>query len=249
MAEACPLNWMVVENPARVRLRLEAYFAERAPALALVRQFGGKAERFAPKPPPPPKPVRIDSRLVIVHDEKARRGPGRLIIPYGIAFGSGEHATTLMLLRALARKKDLAECDLLDLGTGSGVLALAARMLGCRRLTATDFDPEAVRTARQNESLNFSSRCVSWQVADVKRLRTVSRHHLIVANLFSGLLIEAAPRISRALRPGGELWLSGVLRSQQTEVAAAYRKAGLRALDTTIRGKWVMQRWIKPARR
>ncbi len=243
------LNWMIVENPPRVRLRLEVYFSAQPEARALVRKWGGKVERFAPRPPAPARPVRVDARLEIVHDEKMARSAKRLIIPYGIAFGSGEHATTLMLLRALAGKDDLAETAVLDLGTGSGVLVLAAGKFGAGNLAASDFDPAAIRTARQNERLNFTSRRVRWEVADAKKLRARPRYGLILANLFSGILVEAATRLARALEPGGELWLSGVLRSQGAEVLEACRAAGLRHLKTTIRGKWVMQQWAKPAGR
>ena len=241
------LNWMVIEKPGRVRLLVEAYFPAKTPALALSRKWGGRAEPFWPKPPKPAAPVRVSADLEIVHDEKAPRSATRLIIPYGTAFGSGEHATTLMLLRALARRGDLAKATVLDLGTGSGVLALAARSLGARKITATDFDAAVIPTARRNELLNFRSRVVKWEVADAKRLRASPRYSLILANLFSGILVEAAPRIVRALQPGGELWLSGVLRSQQDEVARAYRDAGLRRVKTTTRGKWVMQQWARPA--
>ena len=80
-------------------------------------------------------------------------------------------------------------------------------------------------------------------MADVKTLRGRSRYGLIVANLFSGILVETAPRLARALGSGGELWISGVLRSQQEEVGAAFKRAGLEHLATKMRGKWVMQRW------
>jgi ribosomal protein L11 methyltransferase len=239
------LNWMIVEKPGRVRLLVETYFPSKTPALALARKWGGRAEPFSPKAPKPAAPVQVSALLEIVHDENTPRSAGRLIIPYGTAFGSGEHGTTLMLLRALARRRDLADVTLLDLGTGSGVLALAARLLGARKITGVDFDANAIRTARRNETLNFRSRTVRWEVADVKRLRASPRYSLIVANLFSGILVEAAPRLARALQPGGELWLSGVLRSQLKEVTAAYRTTGLRHLKTTTRGKWVMQQWAK----
>jgi ribosomal protein L11 methyltransferase len=237
------LNWMIVEKPGRQRLRLEAYFAREKEARIFAQQRGGRVERFTPKPPAPARPIRVDARLEIVHDETVARTAGRLIIPYGMAFGSGEHATTLMLLRALAKTGGLDGISLFDLGTGSGVLALAARALGAKKIAATDFDPAAIRTARRNELLNFSSRRIRWEVADVKKLRARPRYQLILANLFSGILVESAPRLKRALEAGGQLWLSGVLRSQQAEVASACRAAGLRLLATTTRGKWVMQRW------
>jgi ribosomal protein L11 methyltransferase len=135
------LNWMIVERPQRVQLVIEAYFSVRRPAQALVKKWGGRAERFVPVAPKPVAPVRVSDALEIAHDEKEARSPDRLIIPYGMAFGSGEHPTTFMLLRALAGHGDLAAATLLDLGTGSGVLALTARRLGARRVAATDFDP------------------------------------------------------------------------------------------------------------
>jgi ribosomal protein L11 methyltransferase len=243
-------NWLMIDRPGRTRLSLEVYFSTRSQAEALIPLWGGQARRIAqasarPKPGPP---LRVNDRLEIVHEARGRSvraRENRLCIPYGIAFGSGEHATTLMLLRALGRRNDWAETTLLDLGTGSGILALAARKWGARKITGSDFDPASIRTARQNEALNFSSRLVRWECADVKRLRTAGAYSLIVANLFSGILCEAAPRIARALRAGGELWLSGILRGQQEEVAAAYRAAGLRFVRSTTRGKWVMQQWGK----
>ncbi len=242
------LNWLIIDQPGRKRLRLEAYFQREKDARLFGESRGGRVERFTPQAPPPSRPVRVSARLEIGHDEKAARTAGCLIIPYGMAFGSGEHATTLMLLRALARAHDWAGVSILDLGTGSGVLALTARKLGATAITASDFDPEAIRTARCNELLNFPSRRIRWEVADAKQLPSRPRYDLILANLFSGILIEAAPRLARALATNGQLWLSGVLRSQQAEVAAACRAVGLRPIATTTRGKWVMQQWTKGSR-
>jgi ribosomal protein L11 methyltransferase len=239
------LNWMIVEKPGRALLSLEAFFPQRAPAEALARQLGGRVQRVVVKVPRPAPPIRVSARLEIAHEEEGARRADRLLIPYGMAFGSGEHATTLMLLRALAQRDGLAGAAVLDLGTGSGVLALAARLLGAREVAGCDFDAAAIRTARENERRNFGSRRVRWKIADARKLSARPKHSLILANLFSGVLIEAAPRIARALAPGGELWLSGVLRSQDDEVAAAYRLAGLRHLRTAIRGKWIMQQWAR----
>jgi ribosomal protein L11 methyltransferase len=243
MGSAGELNWLIVERPQRVRLRVEAFFSTRAPADFLARKWGGRVKRFVAEQPEPAAPIRVNAALEIAHDEEATPSSGRIIIPYGMAFGSGEHPTTLMLLRELGRRDDLAGVTLLDLGTGSGVLALAARKLGARRIMAGDFDPDAIRTARRNEALNFSRRLVRWQVTDVRQLRERGVYSLVLANLFSGVLVEASKRIARALSPGGELWLSGVLRGQQEEVAAAFRAAGLRLEKTVTRGKWVMQQW------
>jgi ribosomal protein L11 methyltransferase len=228
---------------------LEAYVESRAAADALTRTWGGRVravevrEWIKTRPSPP---TRIGRRLEIIHAKARSRkkpfGP-QLHIPHGLAFGSGEHATTSMLLRALARHEGWNKAAVLDLGTGSGVLALTARLFGARKIVATDFDPDAVRTARQNEALNFSQPLIRWRRADVRKLRGTARYDLVLANLFSGILGEAAPQIAESVSPGGQLWLSGILDSQQREVIAAYRGRGLQLIRAVRRGKWIMLQW------
>jgi ribosomal protein L11 methyltransferase len=226
----------------------------RAAAVAFIPQWGGRvrsvdAHEWIKKRPAPP--TQIGRRLEIVHEKaRVRKRPARpqLHIPHGIAFGSGEHATTYMLLRALAQRDDWIKASVLDLGTGSGVLALTARLFGAREIVATDFDSDAIRTARQNEALNFSKPLIRWKRADVRKLRATSRYDLVLANLFSGILGEAAPRIAGCVSPGGQLWLSGILDSQQEEVIAAYRGQGLQLIRALRRGKWVMLQWANPHR-
>ena len=200
----------------------------------------------------PTPSTQIGRRLEIVHEKaQSRKKPAwpRLHIPHGLAFGSGEHATTYMLLLALARQDDWSKTavrrtTVLDLGTGSGVLALTARLFGARKIVATDFDPDAVRTARQNEALNFSTPLIRWRRADVRKLRATVRYDLVLANLFSGILGEAAPQIAGCVSPGGQLWLSGILNSQQEEVVSAYRGQGLKLIRAVRRGKWVMLAFV-----
>ena len=247
-AEGC-LTWTFTERPNRVRILLAVYQREQAGAAALQRLFGGQIRAiednaWIPRPTPP---TCIGDRLKIVHEEKKRDSKvgdvPRLHVPHGVAFGSGEHGTTYMLLKTLAHRDHWNETTVLDLGTGSGVLALAARLFGARKIVATDFDADAVRTARQNETLNFSKPTIRWQCTDVKRLRPTVLYNLVLANLFSGILCEASKAIAGCVAQDGELWLSGVLKSQQSEVTAAYRTQGLRLIETQVRGKWVMLRW------
>jgi ribosomal protein L11 methyltransferase len=243
-------SWTLTQKPGAARLLLSVYAKSRSDVAPLRERWGGKIQKIparawlALRPAPP---LRIGRRLEIVHDEKLRK-PGaipRLFIPLGIAFGGGEHATTSMLLHALARRKNLERCRVLDLGTGSGILALAARSFGARRIEALDFDPGAVRTARENEALNFPVSSIRWRDADVKRLRARARYDVVLANLFSGILVEAAGPIANAVAPGGELWLSGILRDQEREVAAAYEKRKLRLMRAARRGRWVLLQWRK----
>lgn len=234
------------EKPGAARVQMNAWPESRRDALALARNWGGavcgvdvrkwlKAQ--------PMLPTRIGKRLEILHQKARGRTKAsipQLHVPHGLAFGSGEHATTSMLLRELTRREDLTGTTVLDLGTGSGVLALAARLFGARKIVATDFDPDSVRTARQNEALNFAKPLIRWRRGDVKELVPKVRYDLVLANLFSGILEEAAPQISASVKPGGELWLSGILKVQEDEVVAAYRREGMKLIRARRRGKWVM---------
>ena len=229
---------------------LAVYSANRADVTALGKIFGGKIRAIAAEESLSPRatpPTRIGRKLEIIHESLPRQGrsPACLCVPHGVAFGSGEHATTFMLLRALTAADDWKGTTVLDLGTGSGVLALAARHFGARKITATDFDPDAVRTARENEALNFSAPLIRWRRADVRRLRAKSTYDLVLANLFSGILVEAAPQITGSVASSGQLWLSGILHSQQKEVVAAYRAEGLKLKRTIHRGKWLLLQWKK----
>lgn len=239
-------SWTFTERPNRSRVVLAIYSRSRAEVASLVKKFGGRVQSLQTQKwlkPSAAKPIRIGSRFQIVHEKKREKKAlilPQLCIPHGVAFGSGEHATTLMLLRALVRYKNWDGTAVLDLGTGSGILALAARLLGAKKIVATDFDPDAIRTARQNETLNFSAPLIRWQRADVKKLKPTVQYRLIVANLFSGVLCEAASSIAGCVLFGGQLWLSGILRSQQEEVIAAYRGQGMKLIRAVSRGKWVM---------
>jgi ribosomal protein L11 methyltransferase len=244
------LSPVLTERPDHSRSMLEIYTPDPSKARKLVRRFGGKvrvvkAEEWIATQPA--APTRLGRDLEIIHGPSLGDGAARhrLQIPHGLAFGSGDHATTHLLLRALIAREDCRGTRVLDLGTGSGVLALTARLLGARKIVATDFDAEAVRTARENEALNFSTPLVRWQCADVTRLRAQARYDLVLANLFSGILCEAAPQIAASLAPGGQLWLSGILRSQQGEVIAAYVAWELKLARAVSRGKWVMLAWEK----
>ncbi len=143
----------------------------------------------------------------------------QLVIPAAGAFGTGEHATTAMSLRLLEETaRPLSRgWRLLDAGTGTGILALAARFLGAGEVLGLDNDPRAVAHARQNARLNHVSRA-RFLAADVLVWKPPVRYDIITANLFSELLIAALPRFRRALRAKGRLIISGILREQAGDV-------------------------------
>ena len=162
-----------------------------------------------------------------------------------MAFGTGEHATTAMCLRLLkdiARKHTPGSWDVLDLGTGSGILALAGKTFGAGSAFGLDNDPHAVRTARENAQLNgISARSVKFARADLLRWHGENGRTwpVVTANLFSELLIRLMPGvIAPAVAPGSDLILSGVLGSQADEVVAAVGAVGLTLVTTKQRGRW-----------
>jgi ribosomal protein L11 methyltransferase len=236
--------------PPRQTAWLEIYTTAKE-ARTLVKQWGGKAERVRPARSwlgGSARPLmRVHRSLVLARTASAyqtgrRRFPEATVlqIPAGLAFGTGEHGTTAMLLRRLFQTRQTAPEDFLDLGTGSGVLALAARSRGWPRLVAMDFDPLAMKTARQNERLNFRTLTIDWEEGDVLHWKAPRRFDLITANLYSELLMQSAPRIWRWLKPGGELWLSGVLRTQGAAVRKVFRALGADEREIKVKGKWLM---------
>ncbi len=237
-------------------IRLEVFQLTKTDAEKLRRMFGGTvtlqkkwSPQIAAKPRPP---IRIRGKLVVVSSERERAAAGKvpaLLIPAGMAFGTGEHATTATCLRLLADVADeLAgeKWDALDLGCGSGILAIAARMLGAHRAEAADLDPHAVRTAKENVRANGVS-AVTVKKLDVREWQPTRTWNVIAANLFSGLLVEIASKIAAATAPGGRLILSGILRAQEAEVVAAYRRAGFDLERIVRKGKWIAARATRRA--
>ena len=234
-------------------LRIEAYHVTRTEADTLVSAFGGTLrvarpltrKELEPKPRPP---LRVRGRLLVVSTEKelelARRQHAKtpaLLIPATVAFGTGEHATTASCLRMIA---DVAhelrgtEWDALDLGTGSGILAFAARIFGAWKVEASDFDATAVRVAKENAAANNITG-VRFIRSDLLKWTAPRQWPVVLANVFSTTLIAAAPRIAGAVEKGGRLILSGILRTQEGEVLAAFRKQGCRLERAVRKGKWV----------
>ena len=130
------------------------------------------------------------------------------------------------------------EWDALDLGTGSGILAFAARIFGARKVEASDFDATAVRVAKENAAANNITG-VHFIRSDLLKCTAPRQWPVVLANVFSTTLIAAAPRIAGAVEKGGRLILSGILRTQEGEVLAAFRKQGCRLERAVRKGKWV----------
>jgi len=188
-------------------------------------------------------PIEIGSTLLIKPSWSKRRpkkGQATIILDPGLSFGTGRHPTTAFCLRELvAHRKIGAEQPFLDIGTGSGILAIAAARLGYARVDAFDFDPEAVRVASVNARRNRVSEKIHFFEQDVTKFsRTGPKYSVICANLISNLLISARDRILARLAPGGVVVIAGILKTEFHTVQRAYENAGLRLVATQVKKEW-----------
>jgi ribosomal protein L11 methyltransferase len=154
----------------------------------------------------------------------------------GPAFGTGEHATTRMCLKAIEAFSSRPPRSLLDVGTGSGILAIYGAKLGAERVLALDNDPEALRWAARNVALNGltdSIRLCSTPLWDIKE-----RFHLVVANLILDTIMELMPVLSRVLEPEGRLIVSGLLKQQVHPVAEKLALQRFQDIETRFEEDW-----------
>jgi len=175
---------------------------------------------------------------------------GRIVLRLdaGVAFGSGEHGSTrgcLLALEAIARRRPRR---ILDLGTGSGILAMAAAKLWRRPVLAADIEPWSVRVAAENARLNGVQRLIATRLADGWRHRAVRgrRYDLVFANILARPLCAMARDLATHLAPGGVAILSGLLGTQAAMVLAAHRRCGLLLRNRVRQGAWTTLVLQKP---
>ena len=223
-------------------------FGDQKTTAGLKKDFGGKVTRLSKEiwtgnPQQPRAPISIRGRLRIHSDPAsfaADPQPDRtILLPAGMAFGTGDHATTATCLRLLC---DIApgmpsRWTALDAGTGTGILAIAAEKLGAAAVEAFDFDPVCIRVAKENTRANRCKK-ISLSVADARRSGKFQKADIVLANLYSELLIASAPGLLKKLRPTGWFIFSGVLKTQIAEVSNALQTLGLAKPKVVTRGKW-----------
>jgi ribosomal protein L11 methyltransferase len=162
----------------------------------------------------------------------------------GMAFGTGTHETTQLCLEALERYlAPGATC--LDVGTGSGILAIAAVKLGARKVVACDIDPIAVEIATQNGSQNGCGATVRWVLGDLAKTRPF-RAGCTVANLTVELIEEEFWRLERRVKPGAFLILSGLLNRQAGQIERLRRQSSLRLRRRLTKGEWTCLVYVCP---
>jgi ribosomal protein L11 methyltransferase len=181
---------------------------------------------------------------------QVRGGAIPIWIEAGPAFGTGHHGTTQGCLEALAR---LAAIDrpqlILDVGTGSGVLAIAALKSGAERVVASDLDAESIRIARENARNNKVGRklrLIHAVGAAHAGIRAQGPYDLIMANILARPLVHLAPDLAQLVKPGGKIILSGLLTRQEPQVRAAYEGRGLLLADRKRIKGWTTLVYTRP---
>ncbi len=236
-------------------IRIRVFCETQKAADAIVAQFGGSVRKMASaewnKPVAPPRPLKVRDAFVLTAENRPKElaalkkaNPKReiIVIPPEMAFGTGDHATTSTVLRLLVdvgRKRKDTNWTVADLGTGTGVLAIAAKKLGAGETFACDFDPFAVAVGLRNIERNGTPD-IQMKEQDVLKWKPRKKgYDVVLANLFSTVLIEAWPVIAKTLAPGGDLIVSGILATQAWEVFSAAAGSGLGFTKVITKGKWV----------
>ena len=180
-------------------------------------------------------PIRVSDALWIVPSWHEPPDPQAIIVRLdpGLAFGTGSHVSTRLILEQLERclRGAPQQAHVLDYGCGSGILAIAAAKLGAKEIAAVDIDPQALAATTANAAANG----VQLQVAPPESL-PAGTYDLVLANILAGPLIALAPLLAARTRQGGRVLLSGILQSQAAEVAAAYARNFEIAAGTTDEG-------------
>jgi ribosomal protein L11 methyltransferase len=225
---------------------------------AIIARFGGTVRKVAgdewKKPVAPPRPLKVRDVFLLTAESRGRElaairkeNPSREVIsiPAEMAFGTGDHATTSTCLRMLvdiARERKGKPWTVADLGAGTGVLAIAAKKLGAGETFACDFDPFAVAAAARNAVRNGTPDIINKEQDVLKWKPRKKGYDVVMANIFSKVLIQAWPVIAKSLAPGGDLIVSGILATQAWDVFTAAAANGLGFTKVVTKGKWVTAR-------
>lgn len=190
----------------------------------------------------------IDDILVIPSWEDIKpEDEARMVlhIDPGTAFGTGMHETTQLCIRQL-RKYITPETELLDVGTGSGILAILSLMFGAKHAVGTDLDPCAVEAVAENCAANgIASEQFEMMIGNIITDQTVQdkvgyeKYDIVVANILADVLVPLTPVILHQLKPGGVYITSGIIDDKEQTVVEAVKAAGLEVLEVTYQGEWV----------
>jgi ribosomal protein L11 methyltransferase len=190
------------------------------------------------------KPLDLGPRL-LVKPTWSRRAPKKsqalVVLDPGLSFGTGQHATTRFCLEQLVALRDPQSAQsMLDVGTGSGILAIAAVKLGYQPVSAFDFDPDCVRVSNENTELNGVAEILKVTQDDITQVpkKPKQLYSVVCANLIYDLLIAERDRLLARVAPGGSLVLAGILETQFNLVRKAFEQSGWQMLASKVDKEW-----------
>ena len=195
------------------------------------------------------KPMAIGRRLYVVpeweRDEPVPDGRTALYLNPGLTFGTGSHASTRLCLEWVEEYTSTG-CKTLDLGCGSGILSIAALLLGSKTAVGVDIDPKAVDVAYENAAMNGMGReCYTVRAGDVmtdtglRAQLAQQRYEVVLANIVADVIIPLSAHVDELMAPGGVFLCSGIIDSRADEVRAALEKNGLHVVGRKERDGWV----------
>ena len=189
------------------------------------------------------KPFRLSESIIVKPSwEKYTPRPNEQTIEIdpGMAFGTGLHASTRLateLMESYLSAKPSSPESVLDVGTGTGILAIGAALLGCKKIVAIDNDPEAITAAVNNIAANNLADIIEASTTDLGDL--AGPYEMILANIIHNTLVEMAPILAKILAPGGNLILAGILSGEQAEnIINVYNVEGLTMIESRSSGEW-----------
>ena len=194
------------------------------------------------------KPFEIGEKIVICPEwENYENTTGKIVLTINPAhvFGTGLHQTTQLCVRQLEKRVRLAD-KVLDLGTGSGILSIAAMLLGAGEALGIDLDPEAVNIAYENARLNGIGKerytVLSGNIITDEKLQTGidnGKYEVVVANIVADVIIAISPLAAAKLKKGGTFITSGIIKERLEDVYAALNAAGFNVVETTFKDEWI----------
>jgi len=193
------------------------------------------------------RPLTIGRKLLVLPGWIKRKplpGQKTVVLDPGLSFGTGHHPTTCFCLKAIVRASQMrrvppgAMTSFLDLGTGSGILAIAAAKLGFLPVHAVENDPVAVQVARENARRNQVQDKICLVCENLRRFKPDQRYSIVCANLITGLLIAERKCIARMVEPGGTLVLAGILAAEFSQVVDSYKDVGAVLKRDETRQEW-----------
>ncbi|MDG1854731.1 MAG: 50S ribosomal protein L11 methyltransferase [Verrucomicrobiales bacterium] len=259
-------NAVITELPGKKSFRIEVYCNDKNDAQKLLNEFGGQLSKLITKDwaklnaSSERPPIKIRNRLIITDSNnkseikkisKNFESRDVISIPAALAFGTGDHETTSTCLRLLVdlakeHKKNNKEWSLCDIGTGTGILAIAAKILGSTIVECFDFDSTAIDIAKRNMLRNKTADIFIYE-ADLFEWEPKKKKcwDIITANIFANVLNANLSKIFSALAPRGSLILSGILREHENSVIATAQQTSLTDPIIYRKGKWVSMHYRK----